>query len=91
VTDGDYLVMLWETFRHSSPRRRWVDFKYQKGRSPWGLSKRIVLEKTQLTRLLRAYEHATGLASKPLPNVTSIGRTEARRSTRTARGVPSTA
>jgi hypothetical protein len=26
--DGDYLPMLWETFRHSSPRTHWIDFKY---------------------------------------------------------------
>jgi hypothetical protein len=57
--DGDYLPMLWETFRHSNPRTRWIDFKYQKGRSPWGLTKRVVLQKTQLQRLLRAYERAT--------------------------------
>ena len=54
--DGDHLPMLWETFRHSSPRKCWIDFKYQRGRSPWGLSKRLVLEKTQLARLLRSYE-----------------------------------
>ena len=57
--DGDYLPMLWETFRHSKPRTPWIDFKYQRGRSPWGLNKRLVLEKTQLARLLRAYENAT--------------------------------
>lgn len=52
--------MLWETFRHSSPRVPWIDFKYQRGRSPWGLTKRLVLEKAQLARLLRAYEKAIG-------------------------------
>lgn len=57
--DGDYLPMLWDTFRHSSARTHWIDFKYQRGRSPWGLGKRLVLEKTQLVRLLRAYEHVT--------------------------------
>ena len=60
--EGDYLPMLWETFRHSSPRTPWIDFKYQRGRSPWGLTKRIVLERAQLKRLLRAYEDATGAA-----------------------------
>jgi hypothetical protein len=60
--DGDYLPMLWETFRHSSPRRPWIDFKYQRGRSPWGLSKRLVLEKAQLARLLGEYERVTGVA-----------------------------
>jgi hypothetical protein len=54
--------MLWETFRHSSPRMPWIDFKYQRGRSPWGLNKRLVLEKKQFARLLRAYERATGRA-----------------------------
>jgi hypothetical protein len=28
--DGDYLPMLWDTFRHSSPRTHWIDFKYQR-------------------------------------------------------------
>ncbi|MDQ2942690.1 MAG: hypothetical protein M3R21_03360 [Candidatus Dormibacteraeota bacterium] len=60
--DGDYLPMLWETFRHSSPLTRWIDFKYQRGRNPWGLTKRLVLKKTQLVSLLRAYGRATGLA-----------------------------
>ncbi len=58
--DGDYLPMLWETFRHSAPRSRWIDFKYQRGRSPWGLTKRVALQKMDLTRLLRAYARATG-------------------------------
>ena len=53
---GDTLTMLWETFHHSSPGTRWIDFKYQRARSPWGLSKRLVLEKKKLERLLRAYE-----------------------------------
>jgi len=63
--DGDYLPMLWDTFRHSSPRTHWIDFKYQRGRSPWGLTKRLVLEKAQLVCLLRAYEHATGQVIAP--------------------------
>ncbi len=54
----DHLPMLWETFRHSNPRRKLVDFKYQRGRSPWGLTKRLILEKQQLARLLLAYERA---------------------------------
>ena len=62
--DGDYLPMLWETFRHSSPRTNWIDFKYQRGRNPWGLTKRLVLKRAQLLSLLRAYGHATGLAIK---------------------------
>jgi hypothetical protein len=58
--DDGYLPMIWETFRHATPRTRWVDFKYQKGRSPWGLTKRLVLTRAQLLRLLRAYEVAAG-------------------------------
>jgi hypothetical protein len=58
--EDDYLPMLWETFRHATPRTRWIDFKYQRGRSPWGLSKRLVLTQPQLARLLRAYGKATG-------------------------------
>ena len=58
--DGDYLTMLWETFRHSSPRTTWLDFKYQRGRSPWGLTKRLILKKGQLGRLMRAYQRVTG-------------------------------
>lgn len=59
LADG-YLPMVWETFRHASPRTCWIDFKYQRGRSPWGLTKRLVLQRPQLSRLLRAYEKATG-------------------------------
>ena len=58
--DGDYLPMLWDTFRHSRPHGHWIDFKYQKGRSPWGLTKRLVLERAQLTRLMKAYRRVTG-------------------------------
>jgi hypothetical protein len=71
--DGDYLPMLWETFRHSSPRTNWIDFKYQRGRSPWGLTKRLVLEKHGLARLLRKYEQATGTVIVPLPKSRSSG------------------
>ena len=58
--DGDYVPMLWETSRQSSPRTKWIDLKYQRGRSPWGLTKRVILEKPRLVRLLRAYERAVG-------------------------------
>jgi len=63
--DGDYLPMLWETFRHSAPRTRWVDLKYQRGRSPWGLTKRVALQKKDLMRLLRVYARVTGRTSAP--------------------------
>jgi len=69
--NGDHLPMLWDTFRHSSPRKHWIDFKYQRGRSPWGLNKRVVLEKTQLARLLRAYEDRTGLTIMRPPKFSS--------------------
>ena len=56
----EYLPMIWETFRHATPRIRWMDFKYQRGRSPWGLTKRLVLTQPQLSRLLGAFQKATG-------------------------------
>lgn len=52
--------MIWQTFRHATPRTAWIDFKYQRGRSPWGLTKRLVLTRPQLSRLLLAFEKATG-------------------------------
>ncbi len=58
--EDDYLPMVWETFRHATPRTRWIDFKYQRGRSPWGLTKRLVLQQPHLSRLLRNFEKATG-------------------------------
>ncbi len=60
MLEEQYLPMVWETFRHSSPKTSWVDLKYQRGRNPWGLTKRVALQKPQLSRLLRAYEKATG-------------------------------
>lgn len=88
--DGDYLPMLWETFRHSRPRKPWIDLKYQRGRSPWGLSKRLTLERAQLGQLLRAYEHATGRAISPPPNPSLVRRTNGRlrRSLAAAHGTP---
>jgi hypothetical protein len=61
----DYLPMIWETFRHATPRTRWIDFKYQRGRSPWGLTKRLVLTQPHLSRLLSTYEKATGRRLSP--------------------------
>jgi hypothetical protein len=72
--EGDHLPMLWETFRHSAPRTPWVDFKYQRGRSPWGLSKRLVLTKAQFARLLRMYERATGATITGRARVPAAGR-----------------
>ena len=58
--EDDYLPMVWETFRHATPRTYWIDLKYQRGRNPWGLTKRVVLQRRQLSRLLRVYEKVTG-------------------------------
>ncbi len=63
--DEDYLPMVWDTFRHATPRTHWIDFKYQRGRSPWGLTKRLVLERRHLSRLLDTYEKATGRRLTP--------------------------
>jgi len=56
--DHDYVPMLWETFRHASPKVKWIDLKYQRGRSPWGLSKHLVLKQEHLMRLLAVYQGA---------------------------------
>ena len=58
--EDDFLAMIWETFRHGTPRTAWIDFKYQRGRSPWGLTKRLVLTRPQWSRLFRSYEKVTG-------------------------------
>lgn len=58
VLDKEYIPMLWETFRHASPKVKWMDFKYQRGRSPWGLSKHLVLKQAHLAQLLESYEKA---------------------------------
>lgn len=58
--EDDYLPMIWETFRHADPKTRWIDFKYQRGRSPWGLTKRLVLTLPHLSRLLLAFQKVTG-------------------------------
>lgn len=58
--DDEFVPMLWETFRHATPRIRWMDFKYQRGRSPWGLTKRLVLTQPHLSRLLGQYQKSTG-------------------------------
>lgn len=58
--DDDYLPMIWETFRHATPATKWIDFKYQRARSPWGLTKRVELTRPQLARLLKTYQQATG-------------------------------
>src|SRR5512141_2675541 len=63
--EDDYLPMVWETFRHATPKTTWIDFKYQRGRSPWGLTKRLVLQRPHLSRLLREYERATGRRLSP--------------------------
>lgn len=65
LLEDDYVPMIWGTFRHSTPRTTWIDFKYQRGRSPWGLTKRLVLQRPHLSRLLRAYEKATGRRLTP--------------------------
>lgn len=65
--EDDYVPMIWESFRHAEPKTRWIDFKYQRGRSPWGLTKRVALTQPQLSRLLRSYGKHTGrrLGSAP--------------------------
>ena len=63
--EDEYVPMVWETFRHATPRTTWIDFKYQRGRSSWGLTKRLVLQHSHFARLLRSYEKATGRRLAP--------------------------
>ena len=63
--EDDYLPMVWETFRHATPKTRWIDFKYQRGRRPWGLTKRLVLQQPHLSRLLGTYQKVTGRRLNP--------------------------
>jgi hypothetical protein len=65
VLEDDYVPMAWETFRHAAPKTRWIDFKYQRGRNPWGLTKRLVLQQPHLSRLLRGFQEATGRRLHP--------------------------
>lgn len=58
---GDYLPMMWETTPLSSPAERWVDFKYVRGRSIWGLNKPAVLSRADLGRLLAQYRAVAGV------------------------------
>jgi hypothetical protein len=47
----EYLMMLWETAPASDPSERWFDFKYIRGRNPWGLNKAAVFPQELLKAL----------------------------------------
>jgi hypothetical protein len=61
----DYLMMMWETAPASDPRECWFDFKYLRGRNPWGLNKAAVFPQASLTRIFALYRQKAGVADFP--------------------------
>lgn len=61
----DYIPMMWETHPKDSPAERCFDFKYQRGRNPWGLNKAAVLSRQDLHTLFERYRQKTGVKDFP--------------------------
>jgi hypothetical protein len=63
--DPEYLMMMWETAPASDPNERWFDFKYLRGRNPWGLNKAAVFSKATLTEIFALYREKAGVVNFP--------------------------
>lgn len=61
----DYVPMMWETHPKDSPADQCFDFKYQRGRNPWGLNKAAVLSRQDLHALFERYRQKTGVHDFP--------------------------
>ncbi len=61
----DYVPMMRETYPTDSPKERWFDFKYQRGRNPWGLNKAAVFSRQELQELFMLYRGKTGAQEFP--------------------------
>ncbi|MDF0643288.1 MAG: hypothetical protein P0111_04615 [Nitrospira sp.] len=61
----DYVPIMWETHLKDSPTERCFDFKYQRGRNPWGLNKAAVLSRQDLHTLFERYRQKTGVNDFP--------------------------
>lgn len=61
----DYVPMMWETYPTDSPADHWFDFKYQRGRNPWGLNKAAVFSRQELHELFVLYRRKTGTTEFP--------------------------
>jgi hypothetical protein len=62
---GDYLPMMWDTHFKGDPTDRCIDFKYQRGRNPWGLNKPALLSRKNLHALFECYRQKTGIQDFP--------------------------
>lgn len=65
LQSDDYVPMMWETYPTDSPSDRWFDFKYQRGRNPWGLNKAAVFSRQELHELFTRYRQKTGAPDFP--------------------------
>jgi hypothetical protein len=61
----DYVPMMWETYPTNSPSDRCIDFKYQRGRNPWGLNKAGLLSRQDLHELFARYREKTAALDFP--------------------------
>lgn len=64
-TDDDYLPMMWETFWDRRPDAPVFDFKYLRGRNPFGLNKPPIFERADLKKLFALYCDKAGAISFP--------------------------
>jgi hypothetical protein len=55
LKSDDYVPMMWETYSTESPSERMFDFKYQRGRNPWGLNKAAVFSRSDLHQIFALY------------------------------------
>lgn len=60
-----FIPMMWETYPISTPKDRWFDFKYIRGRSIFGLNKPAVLSKYELKEIFKIYQIKTGMQMFP--------------------------
>ena len=61
----DYVPMMWETHPKESPSEANFDFKYIRGRNPWGLNRAAVLSRQDLHDLFELYRQKTGTHDFP--------------------------
>lgn len=51
----DFIPMMWESYPLSNIDDRWFDFKYIRGRSPFGLTRPVVLSISELRQIFKLY------------------------------------
>jgi hypothetical protein len=60
----EYLMMMWESAPASDPNERWFDFKYLRGRNPWGLNKAL-FPQASLKQIFALFRHKAGVLDFP--------------------------